>query len=140
MTGHESSSGVLTTLTGINRNVGAAGGDLASRIVVLILLIILTVLAIPVVNVSFAVLKISSLVSAQLGAVFLMTGLLFSRKTYFAGIVLIPAPLFIMWLAGLGLPWFAVAVGVLFVAQGLLNILTRRCGINTILHINSCHK
>lgn len=140
MTDRESSSGVFASLTGISRNVGTAGGDLPSRIVVLILLIILTVLAIPAVNVSFAILKIASLVSAQLGAVFLMTGLFFSRKTYFASIVLIPAPLLIMWLVGFGLPWFAVAAGILFVAQDLLNILTRRCGINRILHINSCHE
>lgn len=131
--------GLFATLTSAEKNVGTVGGDLPSRIVVTILLITLTALAIPALNIPFSALKIASLASAQLGAVFLMTGLFFSRKTYFAGITLIPAPLLIMWLTGLELPWFAVSVGTLFIVEAIINILTRRCGINRILRINSCH-
>jgi hypothetical protein len=43
-----------------------------------------------------------------------------------------------LWLAGAGLAWVGVAIGALALADALVNLYTRRCGLNALLGINSC--
>ena len=136
----QSTPSLLSTITSPVENVGTEGGDLPTRILASTIVASLVLLSIPTLGVQYSILKITSLVSAQLGAMFLMMGLFFSRKTHFAGVILIPIPLAIAWLAGSGYHWIAVGVGVAFLGQIMLNLVTRRCGINRLLGINSTCK
>ncbi len=134
----ETSSSPLTALTGTIKNVGVAGGDLQTRAFSAFGLSVLIVMIVPAAGVSFSTFKITTLIGAEIGAVFLMLGLFFSRKTHFAGFILIPIPLLMLWLAGIGQPWLAIVVGLAFLGGDLLNLFTRRCLINKLLGINSC--
>src|SRR5436309_2103365 len=121
------SASLLTTITSPYKNVGVAGGDLLTRGVTSLGLIVLITMSLPTAGIAFPVFKITALMSAEIGAVFLMLGLFFSQKTHFAGFILIPVPLFMMWLVGIGLTWLAVVVGLGFLGECLLNLFTRRC-------------
>jgi len=131
-------SSPLTTLTGTIKNVGVAGGDLQTRVVAAVGLGVLIVMIVPAAGVPFTTFKITTLIGAEIGAVLLMLGLFFSKKTHFAGFVLIPIPLLMLWLVGSGQPWLAIVVGLAFLGEGLLNLFTRRCRLNKMLGINSC--
>ena len=128
----------LALITSPWRNVGLKGGDIPGRIITVVLLAILVFLVLPPAGVPFNVIKITALICSQVGIVFMMLGLYLSRKTHFAGIILIPAPLIMMWLAGMGAAWISVVLGAGFIGQALLNIITGRCGINRLIGINSC--
>jgi hypothetical protein len=43
-----------------------------------------------------------------------------------------------LWLAGAGLAWLAVLLGLVFFGFGVQNLATKRCGINKLLGVNSC--
>jgi len=131
-------SSFLAAFTQRSKNVGVAGGDLPTRVFAAASLIALMTMSLPATGVQFTVFKIAALIGAEIGAIFLMLGLFFSQKTHFAGLILIPVPLFMVWMVGIGLSWLAIAVGLVFLAEGLLNLFTRKCGINKLLGIDSC--
>jgi hypothetical protein len=67
-----------------------------------------------------------------------MAGLVFSQKTHFAGVMLIPTALMIMGLASREWRWAAVLVGLIVLGWITQNLVTKRCGLNKLLGINSC--
>jgi hypothetical protein len=119
-------------------NVGMVGGDLAARRFALIVMLLLTLIAVPWMGLSYGAVKIAALVGAMAGTLFLMAGLVFLQKTHFAGLVLIPAPLVMVAFSAIGWRWVAVLWGVLVIAWLVQNLVTRRCGLNQLLGINSC--
>lgn len=119
-------------------NVGRMGGDLASRRFGLVVTAVLTIMAIPPLGVNDGVLRLSALVVAISGTLFLMAGLVFLQKTHYAGIMLILSASGIMALARPGGRPAAVAVGLSFMALMAANLLNHRCALNRLLGINSC--
>lgn len=119
-------------------NVGSVGGDLTARRFTLVVMLLLTVLALPWLGLSYGVVKIAALLGAMAGTLFLMAGLVFLQKTHFAGFVLIPAPLAMVGLSALGWRWAAVLFGAAVIGWVGQNLITRRCGLNQLLGINSC--
>jgi hypothetical protein len=119
-------------------NVGVVGGDLAARRFALIVMLLLTLIALPWMGLSYGAVKIAALVGAMAGTLFLMAGLVFLQKTHFAGLVLIPAPLVMVAFSAIGWRWVAVLWGVLVIGWLVQNLVTRRCGLNQLLGINSC--
>jgi hypothetical protein len=119
-------------------NVGVVGGDLAARRFALIVMLLLTLIAVPWMGLSYGAVKIAALVGAMAGTLFLMLGLVFLQKTHFAGLVLIPAPLVMVAFSAIGWRWVAVLWGVLVIGWLVQNLVTRRCGLNKLLGINSC--
>jgi hypothetical protein len=119
-------------------NVGSYGGDLPARRFALIVMLLLTLMAVPWLGLSYAAVKIAALVGAMAGTLFLMAGLVFVQKTHFAGFVLIPAPLAMVGLSAIGWRWVAVLFGAAVIGWVGQNLLTRRCGLNQLLGINSC--
>jgi hypothetical protein len=121
-----------------NINVGAEGGDLPTRRFSVIVMLALTVMAVPWLGLSHSAVKITALAAAMSGTLFLMAGLVFVQKTHFAGLVLIPGPLAVAGLSALGWRWAAVLFGMAVIAWLVQNLVTRRCGLNKLLGINSC--
>jgi hypothetical protein len=119
-------------------NVGVEGGDLFARRFALIMMLIITLVAVPWLGLSHAAVKIVALLGAMAGTLFLMGGLVFLQKTHFAGLMLLPAPLVMLAFSSIGWRWAAVFFGVLFIAWMVQNLVTRRCGLNRLLGINSC--
>jgi hypothetical protein len=119
-------------------NVGVEGGDLFARRFALIMMLIITLMAVPWLGFSHAAVKIAALLGAMSGTLFLMGGLVFLQKTHFAGLMLLPAPLVMVALSSVGWRWAAVLFGALFIAWMVQNLVTRRCGLNRLLGINSC--
>lgn len=128
----------MSSLLNFNINVGAEGGDLPTRRFSVIVMLALTVMAVPWLGVSHSVVKITALAGAMSGTLFLMAGLVFLQKTHFAGLVLIPAPLAMAGLSALGWRWAAVVFGAAVIGWLVQNLVTRRCGFNRLLGINSC--
>ena len=129
---------MAVAIVNLHVNVGIEGGDLAARRLALVVMIVLTALSLPWLGVSYSLVKITSLVAAMTGTLFLMGGLVFLQKTHYAGFTLIPAPLAVMGLSSLGWRWAAVLLGLAVIAGMAQNLVTRRCGINRLLGINSC--
>ena len=119
-------------------NVGVFGGDLVTRRIALVLFLVLTVVAVPWLGFSHGALKIAALLGAMTGTLFLMAALVFLQNTHYAGVVLIPGPLVMVWFSSLGWRWVAVVFGVLCIVGSVHNLITRRCGFNKLLGINSC--
>ena len=119
-------------------NVGVDGGDLAARRFALIVMLLLVLIALPWMGLSYGAVKIFALAGAMAGTLFLMLGLVFLRKTHFAGLVLIPAPLVMVAFSAIGWRWVAVLWGLLVIGWLVQNLVTRRCGLNKLLGINSC--
>ena len=119
-------------------NVGVKGGDLPTRVVAGILVAGITILAAPIVAVSPSIVKIAGLASAEIGSILLMLGLFLAQKTHYAGLLLLPTPLVQIWCVSEGYGWIAVGVGLWILIWIGQNILTRRCGLNKLLGINSC--
>jgi hypothetical protein len=119
-------------------NVGVEGGDLAARRLALVVMILLTALTLPWLGLPYTVVKITALLGAMTGTLFLMGGLVFLQKTHYAGFTLIPGPLAVMGLSSLGWRWAAVLLGLVVIAGMVQNLVTRSCGINRLLGINSC--
>jgi hypothetical protein len=126
------------SLLSLPTNVGSVGGDLTARRFTLIVMALLTLMAVPWIGLSYAAVKIAALVGAMAGTLFLMAGLVFLQKTHFAGFVLIPAPLAMVGLSAIGWRWVAVVFGAAVIGWVGQNLLTRRCGLNQLLGINSC--
>jgi hypothetical protein len=126
------------SLFDIPLNVGLQGGDLPTRYYSTGVILALSIMAAPPAHFSPLALKISALLASMSGTMLLMAGLVFSQKTHYAGIMLIPAPFMLMWLAGAGLAWLAVFLGLVFVGWGVQNLVTKRCGVNKLLGLNSC--
>jgi hypothetical protein len=118
-------------------NVGIRGGDLPTRYFAGIVMAALTAFAVPQVGASLTTLKISCLLIAMSGTILLMAGLVFLQRTHYAGILLIPASLLILWLVNLNLRWLAVMVGIAVLGLIVQNLVTKRCGINKVLGISS---
>jgi hypothetical protein len=128
----------MSSFLNFNINVGAEGGDLPTRRFSVIVMLALTIMAVPWLGLSHSALKITALAAAMAGTLFLMAGLVFLQKTHFAGMVLIPAPLAMAGLSSLGWRWAAVLVGIGVIGWLVYNLVTRRCGLNKLLGINSC--
>lgn len=128
----------MASLLNLNINVGAEGGDLPTRRFSVIVMLALTVMAVPWLGLSHSALKITALAAAITGTLFLMAGLVFLQKTHFAGMVLIPAPLAMAGLSSLGWRWAAVVFGIAVIGWLVQNLVTRRCGLNRLFGINSC--
>jgi hypothetical protein len=120
------------------QNVGTSGGDIVTRLLTAMVLLLLVALALPLLDIPYTLFKILALIATEAGLVFLMLGLFLDQKTYFAGFMLFLVPLAMLWLAGAGLGWIGVAIGALALADALVNLYTRRCGLNALLGINSC--
>ena len=118
-----------------DRNVG--GGDLVTRVLSTIVLLCLVGIVVPQSHVPFPLVKIALLIAAELGLVGLMLALFLQSKTYFIGVQLFPAGLVMLWLAGHQLAYVAALVGLLFVAGGIVEIVTRRSRLNGLLGVNS---
>jgi hypothetical protein len=119
-------------------NVGVEGGDLTARRFALITMLIITIMAVPWLGFSHAAVKIAALLGAMSGTLFLMAGLVFLQKTHFAGLMLLPGPLAMAALSSVGWRWAAVLFGAAFIGWMVQNLVTRRCGLNRLLGINSC--
>jgi hypothetical protein len=124
----------------IPMNVGLQGGDLPTRYYSTGVILALSIMIAPPVHLSPSALKISALLASMSGTMLLMAGLVFSQKTHYAGIMLIPVPFMLMWLAGAKLPWLAVIFGLAFAGWGVQNLVTKRCGVNKLLGLNSCSR
>jgi hypothetical protein len=121
-------------------NVGLQGGDLPARYYSTAVFLALSIATAPPVQLSPITLKISALLASMSGTMLLMAGLVFSQKTHYAGVLLIPVPFIQLWLAGAGQAWLGVLVGLAFAGWGVQNLVTKRCGVNKLLGINSCGK
>lgn len=122
-------------------NVGLQGGDLPARyyaVGIILALSIATALTELPIHLSHSALQISALLASMSGTMLLMAGLVFLQKTHYAGVLLIPVPFILLWLAGAGLAWLGVFLGLMFAGWGVQNLVTKRCGINRLLGINSC--
>jgi hypothetical protein len=128
----------MASLLNFNINVGAEGGDLPTRRFSVLVMLALTVMAVPWLGVSHSALKITALAGAMSGTLFLMAGLVFLQKTHVAGLVLIPGPLAMAGLSALGWRWAAVVFGAAVIGWLVQNLVTRRCGFNRLFGINSC--
>ena len=112
--------------------------QLAARRFALIVMLLLVLIALPWMGLSYGAVKIFALAGAMAGTLFLMLGLVFLRKTHFAGLVLIPAPLVMVAFSAIGWRWVAGLWGLLVIGWLVQNLVTRRCGLNKLLGINSC--
>jgi hypothetical protein len=121
-------------------NVGFAGGDLPARYFAAFAVVFLTVLAAPPLQFAYSTLKIFALLASMSGTILLMAGLVFSQKTHFAGVMLIPTAFLMMALGGGGLAWAAALAGLIVLGWIVQNVVTKRCGINKLLGINSCSR
>jgi len=119
-------------------NVGSVGGDLPTRRVALVVMLATTIVAVPWFGFSHSALKVTALLGAMTGTLFLMSALVFLRNTHYAGLLLIPAPMAMVGLSAIGWRWGAVFLGLLIVTGLVQNLVTRRCGLNKLLGINSC--
>jgi hypothetical protein len=119
-------------------NVGFAGGDLPARYFAAAVVILLTILVAPPLHFSYSALKIFALLASMTGTILLMAGLVFSQKTHFAGVMLIATAFTMMGLAGWDWRWAAVLIGLTVLGWIAQNLVTKRCGINKLLGINSC--
>ena len=124
-------------MTPIPINVGRGGGDLAGRRFSFVGTLTLALLALPPLGLSYSTLKIASLLVAMSGTLFLIAGLVFDQKTQYSGIVLIPASAATIAFAAIGYPIGAVITGLVFSAMIGANLVTRRCGLNKMLSIDS---
>jgi hypothetical protein len=129
---------MAVTFLNFATNVGVEGGDLTARRFALIVMLLLTLIAVPWMGLSYGAVKIAALVGAMAGTLFLMAGLVFLQKTHFAGLVLIPGPLVMVAFSAIGWRWVAVLFGLLVIGWLVQNLVTRRCGLNKLLGINSC--
>jgi hypothetical protein len=121
-------------------NVGFEGGDLPARYFAALMILTLVVVAAPPAQVSYKALKISTLLISMSGTILLMAALVFSQKTHYAGMLLIAVSFLILGLAGLDLKWPGVVIGLAFLGWVAQNLVTRRCGVNKLLGINSCER
>ncbi|MCG3118062.1 MAG: hypothetical protein ALAOOOJD_00196 [bacterium] len=119
-------------------NVGFAGGDLPARYFAAVTVLFLTIAFMPPLNLTYSTVKIFSLLASMSGTILLMAGLVFSQKTHFAGLMLIPTAFLMMGLAGWQRGWLAALLGVIVLAWIAQNLITKRCGINKLLGIDSC--
>jgi hypothetical protein len=126
------------SLLAIPQNVGLQGGDLPTRYYAAGVILALSIATAPPVHLAYGALKIAALLASMSGTLLLMAGLVFSQKTHYAGISLIPLPVLLIWLAGAGLAWLAVVLGLTVFGLGVQNLVTKRCGINKLLGVNSC--
>ena len=121
-------------------NVGPVGGDLPARYFAATVVLLLTIAAAPPLQLTYSTVKIFSLLASMSGTILLMAGLVFSQKTHFAGIMLIPTAFLMMGLASWGWTWAAVLIGIIVLGWIAQNLITKRCGINKLLGIESCRK
>jgi hypothetical protein len=121
-------------------NVGFAGGDLPARYFAAAVVTFLTIVAAPPLQFSYSALKIFALLASMSGTILLMAGLVFSQKTHFAGVMLIPTAFIMMGLASQEWRWAAVLAGLAVLGWIAQNVVTKRCGINKLFGINSCSK
>lgn len=128
----------MASIMNFQINVGTEGGDLTARRFALIMMLVITLMAVPWLGLSHSAVKIAALLGAMSGTLFLMAGLVFLQKTHFAGLMLLPGPLGMLALSSVGWRWAAVLFGVVFLSWLVLNLVTRRCGLNKLLGINSC--
>ena len=117
------------------RNVG--GGDLVVRLFAIGAVAILVGVVLPQLAVPWPLLKISLLICAEVGLVFLLLGMFLQSKTYFAGFQLFLASLLMLLLASRGLAYVAVAVGLAFIAIGVNEVVSRRSRLNGLLGVSS---
>ena len=129
---------MAVSFVNFRNNVGAIGGDLATRRVALLIMLAVTFVAVPWFRFSHNALKVVALLGAMTGTLFLMSALVFLKNTHYAGVALIPAPLAMIGLSALDLRWLAVLFGLVVIAGLVQNLVTRRCGLNRLLGINSC--
>lgn len=121
-------------------NVGMIGGDLPTRYFAAAVVILLTIGVVPPLRLPYSTVKIFSLLASMSGTILLMAGLVFSQRTHFAGILLIPTAFGIMLLAGWNLSWLAVLLGLAVCGLIGQNLITKRCGINKFFGIQSCER
>lgn len=119
-------------------NVGVRGGDLAARRFAIVVTAGLTLLALPPLGVSDSALRLVALAVAMSGTLLLMAGLVFLQKTHYAGIMLIPSAGGMILVSQAGGRAGAVAIGLVFCAVMIFNLVTRRCMLNRLLGIQSC--
>ncbi|MEK7728934.1 MAG: hypothetical protein AAB354_11005 [candidate division KSB1 bacterium] len=118
-------------------NVGIRGGDLPTRYFAAMALLLLTAMAFPPLGFSLSAVKISALLIGMCGTVLLMCALVFSLKTHYAGLLLIPAPFVILALVAWKITWLAVLMGLTFISMVAFNLVTKRCGVNRLFGIIS---
>jgi len=118
-------------------NVGTRGGDVQTRWFTAIMIAMLIILVAPPTGVADATLRVVTLAAAMTGTIFLMTGLVFAARTHYAGIVLTTVPLIVKLLITWQARWLAVVIGLLALGGSILNLSTRRCGLNKLLRISS---
>jgi len=121
-------------------NVGLAGGDLPTRYFAATIIFLLTIAMAPPLRLPYSTVKIFSLLASMSGTILLMAGLVFSQKTHFAGVMLIPTTCVMMLLAGWGWGWMAVLLGLIVLGVIGQNLITKRCGINKLFGIQSCER
>jgi hypothetical protein len=102
--------------------------------------LLLTIAAAPPLQLTYSTLKLFSLLASMSGTILLMAGLVFSQKTHFAGIMLIATSLSGMLLASWDLVWVAIMIDLIVLGWIAQNLITKRCGINKLLGIDSCGK
>ena len=118
-------------------NVGMKGGDLPTRYFAGMVILSLTLMALPMLNLTIHLFKIITLIAAMSGTLLLMAGLVFVQKTHFAGIILIPVPLLMFWAFKGDSHWLAVAVGMVILMATGENIITKRCMVNNLFGVVS---
>jgi len=119
-------------------NVGPVGGDLPTRYFAAVVVLLLIIAAAPPLQLTYSTVKIFSLLASMSGTILLMAGLVFSQKTHFAGIMLIPTAFIMMLLTSRISGWAAIFIGLVVLGWIAQNLITKRCGINKLLGIDSC--
>lgn len=118
-----------------DKNIG--GGDFATRVIAVAVLLVLSIGVLPQLAVPYPLLKIALLSASELGLMCVMLGMFFKAKTYFAGLQLFVASLVVLALASKRVPYAGTVVGFVFVVTGIQELITKRSRLNALLGVNS---
>lgn len=120
------------------RNLGWENGDMQSRLLAVVVMLPLTWIVSPFSWTEIPLAAISSLLTSVLGALLLMTGLVFNQKTHMAGITLLLFPSLMYFAVQNQAPYVGFSLGCIALLWLFQNVLTKKCGLNALLGINSC--
>lgn len=121
----------------VNPDLNVGGGDFAMRVIASLVLLLLSFAVAPALHVPYPLQKIALLSATELGLMCVMLGMFFKSKTYFAGFQLFCGSLSVLALASKQVGYAGLLVGLLFVALGIYELVTKRSRLNALLGVSS---
>jgi hypothetical protein len=118
-----------------DRNIG--GGEVAARALATVMLCAFVIIVLLQKNAPFPLVKIALLTGSELGLLALMFGMLLRTHTHFSGLQLFLACMCMLASDKNGFPKTAAGIGLVFVALGIVEIITRRSWLNSLLQVSS---